>query len=144
MWRARLDNCVFSALNHFNLTKRSFIPAILWFVVTVVLLCLPGSAIPKNSWFAVVHADKWVHIALFFTLCFLFARPLRGEDMATGKKETCLILILAGGIVYGTLMEFVQKYWIPNRSFEGADILADSAGCLAAYFFSRWRVLGKG
>ena len=30
------------------------------------------------------------------------------------------------------MMEFVQKYWIPNRSFELGDIVADSAGCLLA------------
>ncbi|MDB5210059.1 MAG: VanZ family protein, partial [Sediminibacterium sp.] len=44
---------------------------------------------------------------------------------------------------YGTIMEFVQKYWIPNRSFEIADILADSTGSLLAYLASRWKFLGR-
>jgi len=51
---------------------------------------------------------------------------------------------MLGGIVYGTIMEFVQKYWIPNRSFEILDIAADSVGCLLAYLYSRRRFLQGG
>ena len=30
---------------------------------------------------------------------------------------------------YGIAMEFVQKYFIPFRSFDVGDIVADAAGC---------------
>jgi hypothetical protein len=33
-------------------------------------------------------------------------------------------------------MEIVQKYFIPFRSFEPMDIIADGVGCVAGYFFS--------
>jgi VanZ family protein len=125
-------------------TVKRFVPAILWFLTTVVLLCLPGSSLPKSSWLTVIHADKCVHIVLFFVLCFLFAHPLRESNLSIEKKKNYFLLIAIGGIVYGTLVEFVQKYWIPNRSFELADIVADSTGCIFAYFFSRWKFSGKG
>jgi VanZ family protein len=40
------------------------------------------------------------------------------------------------GIVYGIAMEIVQKYFIPFRSFDLMDILADGIGCVAGYFFA--------
>ena len=126
------------------MTVKHFVPALLWFLASVVLLCLPGSALPQNSWFTVIHADKWVHIGLFSGLVYLFARPLRESGFGAGKRRDYFFLILVGGIGYGTLMEFVQLYWIPNRSFELADIAADSTGCLLAYFVSRWKFSGTG
>jgi VanZ family protein len=40
------------------------------------------------------------------------------------------------GIVYGIAMEIVQKYFIPFRSFDLGDIIADGIGCVAGYFFA--------
>jgi VanZ family protein len=122
---------------------KRFIPAITWFFFTLVLLCLPGSTIPKYPWLAVIHADKWVHIFLFFVLCFLFGRPLRSGAYSRREMKKWLLLIAVSGIVYGTAMEFVQKYWIPSRSFELGDIMADSAGSLLAYFYALKNWLGR-
>jgi VanZ family protein len=118
-----------------------FLPAIAWFLFSLVLLCLPGSTIPKYPWLALIHADKWVHIALFFILCFLFARPLQSVYSSDQRKKWFLLILLSV-IAYGTIMEFVQKYWIPNRSFEIWDIAADSTGCLLAYLYSVKKWLG--
>ncbi len=43
--------------------------------------------------------------------------------------------ILICGIFYGIIMEFVQKNWVPNRSFEIGDIIADTIGCFIAYLY---------
>jgi VanZ family protein len=40
------------------------------------------------------------------------------------------------GCLYGVLMEIVQKYFIPFRSFDLGDILADGIGCVAGYFYA--------
>jgi len=40
------------------------------------------------------------------------------------------------GCLYGILMELVQKYFIPFRSFDLGDILADGIGCFAGYLFA--------
>ncbi len=118
------------------MTIRRFLPAIGWFMVSLVLLCLPGSSLPRYPWLALVYADKWVHITLFFIVCFLFNRPFRHSGYGTDSRKEWFLLITVSGIFYGTFMEFVQKYWIPNRSFEILDIAADSLGCLLAYFYS--------
>lgn len=46
-------------------------------------------------------------------------------------------MIAIAGIFFGIAMEFVQKYFIPNRTCDVDDMLADGIGCLAAYFW--WR-----
>ncbi len=74
---------------------------------------------------------------MFGILCYLFSYPflVGGKDVQAIQRKIFIITI--AGIVYGTVMEFVQKYWIPNRSFEIWDIAADSTGCLVAFFYCR-------
>ena len=119
-----------------------FIPAIGWFIISLILLCLPGSTIPKYPWLAAIYADKWIHVFLFGILCFLFAFPFRLSQYSVLQRKKWFLLITGGGIAYGILMEFVQKYWVANRSFEIWDIMADSTGCLLAYLYATKKLLG--
>ncbi len=112
-----------------------FIPAIAWFLLSLVLLCLPGSSIPKYPWLVGIYADKWVHIAMFAILYYLWSYPFAKSSLTEKRKKTWFLLILASSISYGIMMEFVQKYWIPNRSFEIWDILADGLGSLLGYIY---------
>jgi hypothetical protein len=121
-----------------------FIPAIGWFILVTILLCLPGSTIPKYPWLALIYADKWVHIILFSILCGLFAWPLRWSVMDRRRLNQYFLRIALAGIAYGTIMEFVQQYWVANRSFEILDIVADSIGCLLGWWYSRNHFGGTG
>jgi VanZ family protein len=120
--------------------KHPFLPAILFFIITVVLLTLPGSSFPKSRFFDIPYFDKWVHIGLFGMLCLLFSFPIKEFSIPDSQKRNWFLLITIIGIGYGISMEFVQKYWIPNRSFEGMDIVADSVGCSLAFIFSSFRL----
>jgi VanZ family protein len=121
------------------LSVTRFIPAIGWFIFSFILLCLPGSNVPSYPWLAAIHADKLIHIGLFFILCRLFARPFRKTEHAEKQLKKWFLFILISGIAYGTIIEFIQKYWIPGRSFEVWDIVADSTGCVAAYLYNMHR-----
>ncbi|MCW3116545.1 MAG: VanZ family protein [Chitinophagaceae bacterium] len=50
--------------------------------------------------------------------------------------QQLFVLIALGSSVYGIIMEYVQKYFIPNRSFDIVDILADTIGSIAGLFFA--------
>lgn len=102
--------------------------ALIWLTFTTVLLCLPGSAIPAHQWFEFLMVDKWVHIFLFSTLTILFSRVLDSQ-----KYWMAAVLVL----VYGVGMEFVQKWFIVNRSFDLGDIIADGVGALVGFFVAR-------
>jgi VanZ family protein len=108
-------------------------PAVTWFLITTILLCLPGSAFPKEHWFDKIWLDKWIHIGLFAFMVFLWCRAfLHGvQKRAVAFKRIAFYFFL-----YGIVMEFIQKYFIPNRSFDIADVIADGIGCITGLFLS--------
>ncbi len=112
--------------------------AIGWLALTVILLTLPGSAFPKEDWLSRIWFDKWVHIGLFGILVFLWCGALR--DHYPGHKKMFRAFLLTGlaALLFGIAMEFVQKYCIPNRSFDTGDILADGAGSFLGAWYG-WR-----
>jgi len=40
-----------------------------------------------------------------------------------------LVLILSA-LLYGLMVEFIQREWVPNRSFDLYDVLADTIGSI--------------
>ena len=123
------------------LNKYPFLPAILFFVFTTFLLCLPGSEFPTGRLFSIPQLDKAVYISFFTTLCLLFSFPLKKRLNNVSKIKQWFFIICLLGISYGIAIEFIQKNWIPNRSFELLDIVADSVGCLLALLISYRKLL---
>lgn len=119
-----------------------FLPAILWWVLSLYLFTLPGTAFPGNSWMDKLPVDKLIHVVLFAVLVGLFYRPwlLRSSKSATSAAWLYAIPLLA--IAYGVSIEFIQLYFIPNRGFEINDMLADAVGCVAGFAWGRrrWRL----
>jgi VanZ family protein len=113
-----------------------FLPAVVFFVITVFLLTLPGSSFPKSHFFDIPYFDKWVHIGLFGTLCFLFSFPIVYFTISDQQKKYLFWTIVLFGISYGIIMEYVQKYWVVNRSFDEMDMIADAIGCFLALLLS--------
>ncbi len=104
--------------------------AIVWFLVSTILLTLPGNDFPQENWLEKIWFDKWVHIGMFAIMtwlwCIAIGKGNRQKFYRIGM--TCLL--------YGVAMEFVQKYFIPNRSFDVGDIIADAAGAIAGIWYS--------
>ena len=69
---------------------------------------------------------------MFGMLCILFHFPAFTSPLSARQKLGWYWLISIAGILYGVVMEFVQRDLVANRSFEGADILADMVGSLGA------------
>ncbi|HSU28209.1 MAG TPA: VanZ family protein [Chitinophagaceae bacterium] len=114
-----------------------------WLILTIVLLTLPGSSFPKANWYNKVWLDKWIHVFLFFILVMLWCRAFSGNKKPRNQYKKIFFLIMIAGICYGAGMEFVQKFFIPNRSFDGGDILADAAGCGIGLVYSISRYIKK-
>ena len=126
-------------LPHLKTGLYTFIPAIAWLCLSFWLLTMPGSNIPHEDWFDVLQVDKCVHVAMFFILCFLFMLPIKKMQLSAGAYLPWQLLITVSAILYGVIMEFVQRDFIANRSFDVWDIAADALGCLAAFFWYRKR-----
>lgn len=123
--------------------SKGITPAIGWFVLSFILLTLPGSAFPKETWLSKLQFDKFVHIFLFAVLVWFFCRAQyrRGKSGRSFKYAFVTIALLS--ILYGVVMEFVQKYFVANRSFDIGDIIADAIGAALGYALSYWLYIRK-
>jgi len=103
--------------------------------MVTMLLCIPGSTLPKINWPDKIWLDKWVHFFLFLMLVLFWCRAylIKGSKVNV-KKIFFTITILS--VIYGIGMEIVQHYFIPFRSFDYGDMIADALGSVAGYFFS--------
>ena len=109
---------------------------VFWTLLIQVLLCLPGAAIPQASWLDAIHIDKIVHVILFGGLVFTWAMFLNRNYVYSGRLTKFLLILFLISTANGILLEFVQKYYIPNRSFDLYDIVADTCGAAAGFLFS--------
>ncbi len=79
--------------------------------------------------------DKIAHFALFALLAGLAVSVLPRQR----RSIPGLIGIIAGCAAYGLLMEYVQLYYFPSRTFEWMDALADALGAATSgwigYYF---------
>ena len=123
----------------------SLIAAVSWFIVSFVLLTLPGTAFPKEDWLDKIWIDKWIHIGLFSILVILWCRSYRSlrANATIEKLKRTFIIVAVIGLGYGIAMEFVQKYCIPYRSFDVGDIVADAVGSFLGAAFSIRRYIKK-
>ena len=107
---------------------------IIWTLITIGLLCLPGKVIPGLGLFGIKHLDKLAHIVLFGGFVLLWGL------YAWQRKKLRFewLFVLAGitlfSIAIGIAMEYVQVNFIPNRSFDVWDIWADVVGSVLVMF----------
>lgn len=117
-----------------RLSVKKFIPGIAWFFLLLFLICLPGSAIPPvETWLDVIYFDKWVHAGLFAVLTFLFIYPVSRLHLSDAFKKNTAIRIALAAWIWGLTTEFIQRFFIPDRSFDMFDWAADSLGIITAF-----------
>ena len=121
--------------------KPSFLYPVLWLIISTVLLTIPGKAFPKENWLEKIWFDKWVHIGMFTIMVFLWCWATLRMKFDKTKLKKVFILIASAWLAYGIGMEFVQKYFIPNRSFDTGDIIADGVGCVVGLIYSMGRYI---
>ena len=117
-----------------------YVPVI-WTLLICVAMFTPGSYIPNEKKFTIPNFDKLVHAGLFGGFVFLWSLYLtRGHR--TGSRLLlgffCFYLLSTG---FGVASEFIQKYWIPGRDFDLADIIADMFGAGIGYGLSNLLLL---
>lgn len=116
-----------------KISPKKFLPGIAWFFIVGILTLMPGSDIPKVGWlYQIPNFDKVVHAGLFGGMTFLFCMPCFKSPFSFYQKVNYFIRISLAAIVWGITVEVIQKYFVPGRSFDLTDWLADSIGVLVA------------
>ena len=112
-------------------------PAICAFVVATLLFCLPGDQISEAGWLEDLELDKVVHVGLFSGLVFLWCLPFQLLIQNIDRRKLVYGLITLAFIIYGVAIEFIQRDFIPFRSFDSYDIVADTIGCAIGWITIR-------
>ena len=115
-----------------RILNKAFLP-ITWTIIIQVLLCLPGASLPSGGLFNIPELDKVAHVILFgfFTWSWCYYYYLKGKSPARLKTIFFVVYLLAAA--NGIVLEFIQRDYIPNRSFDPGDIIADLVASSIVY-----------
>ena len=122
-------------MKHISISR--FIPAITWFFIVLVLLCLPAKDVPTSNWLDILYFDKLIHTAIFGLLALLFMLPFAFSPLKHKKKLQYFIGIAIATSLWGLTTEFIQKYLVSGRSFDLFDWAADSLGAFTSFLICR-------
>jgi VanZ family protein len=115
---------------------KKFLPGIAWFFIVAILTLMPEKDVPDVGWLNIPNFDKFVHVVLFGGLTLLFCFPFLKIRFSFNKKRIIFIRISILMILWGFIIELIQKFFVTGRSFEWLDLLADSVGVLIAFWIS--------
>jgi VanZ family protein len=108
-----------------NASKWSLVLGAAWLLLITYLFLLPGSSFRTDDWMSKVQLDKWIHIFFFLVLVLLWSKGLK---LGNRSELAGLVAVCA---VYGIMIEIIQFRFVPNRSFDLLDIVADVLGAIA-------------
>jgi len=92
-----------------------------------MLLLTPADEIDTFNYFDFPGVDKIVHLTSFMVLEILSLKYFFSSHLKSA------FIVIAITILYGVFIEIIQIY-VPGRSFEWWDIVADFAGIILGYF----------
>jgi len=126
-----------------RLLSKALVP-VAWTILIQVLLCLPGSTLPSGGVFSIPQLDKMIHSGLFggFTAFWCYYYYSKGKSPDRLKTIFFIIYLLA--ITNGIILEYVQRDYIPNRSFDEVDIIVDVIASSIAYGLCNIKLLRTG
>ena len=122
-----------------NLLKNSKVMGYLfwiWLILTVTTSSIPNIPVPQKEILSLIRTDYLIHFFQFFLLSFFFV-IWRQKLFPTPLQLT---LILLAGAGFSVLMELQQLY-IPERSFNIYDILANCFGFFFGLMVAMWLLL---
>lgn len=109
-------------------------PAILWAFFILLSSGLPGNYIPGFvSFWEWLGWDKIFHIIIFMVFSFLLMRGFYLQYSFPWLRSHHIIAALCVGMIFGFLMEVMQRFVFIGRSGNIFDLGADAVGCLAGW-----------
>jgi VanZ family protein len=108
------------------------IPGILWAIIILILLGLPGSDLPDASFINIPQFDKLVHAGLFGILVFLLARGFYLQHRFDNLTKHFIQFSFLISVFYGGLTEILQGRVFPDRTSDIFDFISDVAGSAIA------------
>ncbi len=111
-----------------QLSRLGQVFTLIWGLTIFILCLMPASDLPEVRRFP--NLDKIVHFTFYFVLTVSTFSTL-----LLLKKEIKPIIVLIGFFSFSFFIEVLQAILPFNRSFSGYDLIANSTGLAAGYFF---------
>lgn len=106
---------------------RRWAPSVLWGLGILTLTSLPAAALPVVP--AIAGVDKLVHAAMYAVLAALITHAMSGHSLRT-------VLVLGGALALFAAADEWHQRWIPGRSADLLDWVADISGAAIGYAYS--------
>lgn len=100
---------------------RRWLPPLLWAGVILIGTSLPQAAVPLQT----SSIDKVLHFTIYTVFAYLLSRQISQDTTRWRAAAGAVVIALA----FGAADEWHQRF-IPGRSTELADWMADSAGAI--------------
>ena len=122
---------------------RSYIPALGWALIILILTLAPPQALPKVPKWDLISVNSLAHLFVFLVWAFLlltgFARS--AQNLSFRSSGTWITLLLA--VCYGALIELLQGLMRLGREPDVVDIVYNTIGALLGtvlfYLFRRYK-----
>lgn len=92
-----------------------------------------------SNLFNIPHLDKVIHFGLYAVLLSFWMIDFYKKESQFVKSINTLIIL--GSIIFGGLMEIIQKVIVQERSGDFLDFFANTAGILFAFLLFRYFIL---
>ena len=99
--------------------RLKWLPALLWFGVVAYFSLLPKVDVPE---LLTTINDKAIHLGIYFIGTLFLRRPVKRH----------WFLWLLGVWLFGAAIEWIQAHFIPGRTGDFADLLANATGIVLA------------
>lgn len=112
----------------------SYIWAIVWGVIMLILLLLPPNDLPDAKKFELFAGiDKVVHMGIFFVLAILLYWESAMKSQWKGNMWITTAKVVVSTVIFAFLTEEAQKH-VSSRTADMYDIYADCIGIGMATF----------
>lgn len=105
--------------------------AIIWSIIIIILCSIPGQEFSDVSFIDIPHFDKIVHFGLYFILSIVSIKGLKQQSKIKLLKQFPYLSIIFYAIILGGSLELLQHYYIPFRSGDTLDMLANFIGTIS-------------
>jgi VanZ family protein len=116
--------------------KRYWVSVAVWASIILVLCGMPPQDVDKIKFIDIPYLDKLVHFGLYFVLALLIMAILTLNSKLKYSRWANLITIFSC-LLYGWLIEVMQRVFFPGRSYELMDVVADTAGAVVGVLLYR-------
>jgi VanZ family protein len=106
------------------------LPSILWGILILFLLGIPGNNFETFSFLSKFHLDKIIHIFLFFIFVILLIIGFKKQNSFNILRNHSILIAILISILYGATIEISQAYIFIKRTGDTYDIIANTFGTL--------------